>query len=96
MVNKITNLTATGSWQVLTSTIIARGTRSVKLSATTAVAVQYRYAGQTAVWTIPANVVEVINGSFDPNEIEVLANNGVVIQIESSQSAAAFSGYPRV
>lgn len=83
MRNKIINLTANGSWQTLgPAEGFPRGTYSVTIQPRTAVDAQYRYARTTEYMTVKNGSSVEIRGQFDPGEFEVMAANGVILEIE--------------
>ena len=88
MRNKIINLTATGSWQIVPS--IPRGTRYLTIQARSSAVVSYRWLGETSYFTVKADSTRQLEGQkIDPGDLEVNASNGVVIEIECNPRSEA-------
>lgn len=93
MKNKIINLSSNNSWQVLSSDVgFPRDTFHVKMRVRAAVAMQYRYVGQAEFFTVDAGDIVTVSGKFEPGDIEVLAANSNVIEIECSTLQYGFMG----
>lgn len=85
MKNVILNVTTTGGWDMLTAgTGVPQRSRVISMQARTNVAMQYRYTGQTTYWTVKAGTVRTLQGEFWPEELEIQAAGGTVVEIEIS------------
>lgn len=83
MKNRIINITADGSWQTVSENF-PQDTRHLLIRARTSAALTYKFEGQDAYMTVAAGTSEVLSGRFAPGDIQVMAANGVVIELQCS------------
>lgn len=85
MRNVILNITATGSWQRLDTTVgFPRHAYTVTIQPRTAADALFRYRGQTNYMTIKSGGSARLEGQFDPDDLEVQATGGVILEVECS------------
>lgn len=79
MVNNVLTVTGTGGWQDI---IVGNNIASIFMQTRSNNPMDYRFINQTNYVTIKAGESKTVYGKFDPGDLLVRADNGIVMEVE--------------